>query len=76
LVLVLLWLAGAARLNADSITSTVKDPSGAVVGGACIEITGGALSQALVLTTDGRRKIQRTRFERREVFGPGKQRRI
>jgi hypothetical protein len=48
----LLCLALAARLLADTISGTVKDPSGAVVVGARIEITGGELSQPLVLTSD------------------------
>src|SRR5262249_32266587 len=39
-------------LRADTITGTVKDPSGAVVAGAKIEITGGNLTQPLSLTSD------------------------
>jgi hypothetical protein len=39
-------------LRADTLSGTVKDPSGAVVAGARIEITGGALPQALVLSSD------------------------
>jgi Peptidase family M1 domain/Carboxypeptidase regulatory-like domain len=50
--LALLCLAGAARLRADTISGTVKDPSGAVVAGARIEITGGSLTQAVLLTSD------------------------
>jgi Carboxypeptidase regulatory-like domain/Peptidase family M1 domain len=38
--------------RADTISGTVKDPSGAVVAGARVEITGGNLAQPLVLTTD------------------------
>jgi len=45
-------LAFAARLRADTISGTVKDPSGAVVPGARIEISGGGLPQPLVLTSD------------------------
>jgi len=56
-LLAVLCLPGAARLNADSITGTVKDPSGAAVTGARIEITGGTLSQPLVLTTDSEGKF-------------------
>src|SRR5262245_18249573 len=52
LLLLLLCLAAAKDLKADTISGTVKDPSGAVVVGARIEITGGSLAQALVLTSD------------------------
>ena len=48
----LLCLAFAPHLRADTITGTVKDPSGSVVTGARIEITGGELSEPLVLTSD------------------------
>ena len=51
-IVALLYLALAANLGADTISGTVKDPSGAVVVGARIEITGGNLSQPLVLTSD------------------------
>ena len=51
-ILVLLCLALATRLRADTISGTVKDPSGAVVAGARVEITGGDLSQPIVLTSD------------------------
>jgi hypothetical protein len=51
-ILALLCLALATRLRADTISGTVKDPSGAVVAGARIEITGGNLTQAIVLTSD------------------------
>ena len=50
--LTLLCLALAAQLHGDAISGTVKDPSGAVVAGARIEITGGALTQAIVLVSD------------------------
>jgi hypothetical protein len=50
--LALLCLALAAQLHGDAISGTVKDPSGAVVAGARIEITGGALTQAIVLVSD------------------------
>jgi Carboxypeptidase regulatory-like domain/Peptidase family M1 domain len=48
----LLCLAFASRLLADTISGTVKDPSGAVVAGARIEISGGGLTQPLVLSSD------------------------
>ena len=51
-ILALLCLALAAGLRADTISGTVKDPSGAVVAGARIEISGGGLAQAIVLTSD------------------------
>src|SRR5579862_9277271 len=38
---------------AETISGTVLDPSGAVIAGARIEITGGDLSQAIVLVSDG-----------------------
>lgn len=52
LILTLFCLALATYLRADTISGTVKDPSGAVVAGAHIEISGGDLSQAMVLTSD------------------------
>jgi hypothetical protein len=51
-ILTLACLVLAPRARADTISGTVKDPSGAVVAGARIEITGGDLAQALVLTSD------------------------
>src|ERR1700723_2723549 len=51
-ILVFFCLALATRLRADTISGTVKDPSGAVVIGARIEITGGDLSQPIILTSD------------------------
>jgi hypothetical protein len=51
-ILTLLLLALAARLLADTISGTVRDPSGAVVAGARIEISGGALQQPIVLRSD------------------------
>jgi Peptidase family M1 domain/Carboxypeptidase regulatory-like domain len=40
------------QANADTISGTVKDPSGGVVIGARIEISGGNLPQPLLLTSD------------------------
>src|ERR1700687_2353694 len=51
-LLVLLCLVLARPLRADTISGTVKDPSGAVVVGARIELTGGNLSQPVLLTSD------------------------
>jgi hypothetical protein len=38
---------------AATISGTVKDPSGAVISGAHIEITGGGFTQAIMLSSDG-----------------------
>jgi hypothetical protein len=51
-ILVLICLGLAAQLRADTLSGTVKDPSGGVVIGARIEITGGNLAQPLVLSSD------------------------
>ena len=51
-ILALFCLALGTYLRADAISGTVKDPSGAVVAGAHIEISGGDLSQPIVLTSD------------------------
>src|SRR5580693_7592015 len=50
-ILAFFSLAVATRLLADAISGTVKDPSGAVVVGARIEITGGSLSQPIILSS-------------------------
>ena len=51
-ILALVCLVLATPLRADTISGTVKDPSGAVVIGARLELTGGNLSQPLLLTSD------------------------
>jgi Carboxypeptidase regulatory-like domain len=51
-ILVLVCLVLAPQAKADRISGTVKDPSGAVVAGARIEIIGGDLAQPLLLTSD------------------------
>jgi hypothetical protein len=52
LLLAFCCLALAAPLRADTISGTVKDPSGAVVAAARVEITGGDLSRPLQLVSD------------------------
>src|ERR1700720_4640537 len=51
-ILALFCLAFATYLRADTLSGTVKDPSGAVIVGARIEITGGNLSQPIILASD------------------------
>jgi hypothetical protein len=51
-ILALVCLVLTPRANADTISGTVKDPSGGVVIGARIEISGGNLSEPVVLTSD------------------------
>ncbi len=51
-ILALVCLGLATQLRADTLSGTVKDPSGGVVIGARIEITGGNLAQPLVLSSD------------------------
>jgi Peptidase family M1 domain/Carboxypeptidase regulatory-like domain len=48
---------GAGPLRADTITGVVKDPSGALVAGAQVEISGGTLSGPLALATDAEGKF-------------------
>src|SRR5215467_14493870 len=50
--ILLFWLAGPLYLHADTVSGTVKDPSGAVIPGARIEITGGDLAQPITLSSD------------------------
>src|SRR5216683_2112396 len=51
-VVALLGLTLCAGLRADTITGTIKDPSGAVVASARIEVTGRDLTTPVILTTD------------------------
>jgi hypothetical protein len=53
----LLWLCAPTLLNAQTISGTLQDPSGAVIAGGHVEITGGALQQPLVLTSDDQGKF-------------------
>ena len=50
--LLALLVFSAAGLQASTISGTVKDPSGAVIPGAHVEITGGDLTQPVVLSSD------------------------
>jgi hypothetical protein len=52
MIFALLCIVLASNVRADTISGTVKDPSGAVVAGARIEITGGSLTQPIVLVSD------------------------
>jgi Carboxypeptidase regulatory-like domain/Peptidase family M1 domain len=52
LALVAVFLSFASVLPADTISGSVKDPSGALVAGAQIEISGGALATPVSLTSD------------------------
>jgi hypothetical protein len=52
LILALVCLIFTPQASADTISGTVKDPSGGVVIGARIEITGGNLPQPLLLISD------------------------
>jgi hypothetical protein len=51
-LLTLLYLTLTPPLRADTLSGTVRDPSGSVVAGARIEITGGRLTEPRVLTSD------------------------
>jgi hypothetical protein len=53
----LLWLCAPTLLNAQTISGTLQDPSGAVIAGGHIEITGGDLQQPLILTSDEQGKF-------------------
>lgn len=54
---VLVCLVSPVLLQAETISGTVLDPSGAVIVGAHIEITGGELTQPIVLSSDGQGKF-------------------
>lgn len=56
-VLLAFSLASAMQLRADTISGTVKDPSGLAVAGARIEISGEGLAQSLVVNSDGAGKF-------------------
>ena len=56
-VLLAFSLASAMCLRADTISGTVKDPSGLAVAGARIEISGEGLAQSLVVNSDGAGKF-------------------
>jgi hypothetical protein len=53
----LLALMSPAWLHAQTISGTVQDPSGAVIAGAQISITGGDLAQPIALSSDGQGKF-------------------
>ena len=57
LVLFLLCLMSPTFLHAETISGTVLDPSGAVIVGARIEISGGELSQPIIFSSDARGKF-------------------
>src|SRR5258708_35704148 len=50
----LLCLTSPVLLHAETISGTVLDPSGAVIVGARIEISGGELSQPIIFSSDAR----------------------
>jgi len=53
LLVLFLTLIGSRSLHAATVSGTVKDASGAVIAGARIEISGGNLTEPLVLSSDG-----------------------
>src|ERR1039458_5736272 len=57
MVLLLLWLTAPTWLRSQTISGTVQDPSGAVIAGARIEITGANLAQPVVLSSDATGKF-------------------
>ena len=57
LLFLLCGLAAPLQLHADTLSGTVVDPSGALIPGAHIEITGGELTQPVTLTSDATGKF-------------------
>src|SRR5215471_18704112 len=57
LALFLVCLMSPVLLHAETISGTVIDPSGAVIVGAHVEITGGELTQTMVLSSDAQGKF-------------------
>src|ERR1051326_3934640 len=57
LALLLLCLTSPLLLHAETLSGRVLDPSGAVIVGARIEITGGDLTRPVVLSSDGQGKF-------------------
>src|SRR5882757_7402955 len=57
LAVLLLCLMSPMFLHAETISGTVLDPSGAVIVGARIEISGGGLSQPITFSSDARGKF-------------------
>jgi hypothetical protein len=57
LALLLLFLTSPVFLHAETISGRVLDPSGAVIVGARIEITGGDLTQPIMLSSDAQGKF-------------------
>ena len=57
LLFLLCGLAAPLQLHADTLSGTVVDPSGALIPGARIEITGGELNQPVTLTSDATGKF-------------------
>ena len=57
LALLLLCLTSPMLLHAETISGTVLDPSGAVIVGARIEISGGDLSQPIMFSSDAQGKF-------------------
>jgi hypothetical protein len=55
--LLLFYVLVPASLHSQTISGTVQDPSGAVIAGARIEITGGDLTQPVVLSSDATGKF-------------------
>jgi hypothetical protein len=54
LALLLLCVTSPVLLHAETISGTVLDPSGAVIVGARIELSGGELSQPIILSSDAK----------------------